>query len=279
MKLFRLFGAIPLAFGLTLSSLHGASFVAEVLQYEPGTGVGSYTNTSTVIGAPGPIVSEGTQYEAVLTPFNPHFEDTKLVSIGAGGSITLRLENYVLIDRTGRPEIGVWENVGFIADLSGGTDDGPSAFGADSAVVEVSPDNVHWYALNSGEPIVFGLPGNYFANADGPFAGVPAQPVYADFGKPFTGQLQDFKSKSFAEVLAVLDGSAGGTWLDLDSVPLEVTQIGFIRFSGVAVGATFDLDAVSINNALVGAPTPEPNTALLFAGSLAFAGFVRHRRA
>jgi hypothetical protein len=230
------------------------------------------------LGAPGAIVGSGA-FASVFSPFNAHYETTDLVKITEGGSLTLRLDHFVSIQANTR-EIGIWENVFLIdtsSDGSGKTGNPASAFGAGSARVQVSENGTDWYALNNDQPIVFGLPGNYYTNSSGPFdPAPPANPAYADFGKPFTGQLSDFNGKDYPGVLGVLDGSAGGTWLDLDGAPF--TQVGFIRFIGVQ-GSTMELDAVAINTSAAGAAVPEPaaGMALLCGGGLL--SLIRRRRA
>ncbi len=273
--------ALTLAAFSSAATLANAAFFADaVVEYTPGTGVGSYTNSSTALGEPSPIVGAADGFPNVFSPFSPHYETTDLVAIGTGGHLTLRLSHFVTIDRNpGVRELGIWENVGLIDSVGNGTATNPATtFGADSAVVEVSPDNVTWFALNNGSPILFNLPGNYYKNA-GPYdASAPASPQFADFGKPFTGTLSSFDGENYSQVLATLNGSAGGTWLDLDSSPFS--QVGYVRFSGVAANQTLEVDAVSINTSLAGAAVPEPaSLGLLAMGFAACFGMKRHRNA
>lgn len=278
---------IPAVIAATLVHARAASFASAVLSYTPGTlpaGETGYTNASASLGRPAPIVGAGTSFPNVLSPFSPHYESTDLTGIGVGGQLTLRLQNFVTIDRTaGVAELGVWENVG-VNDSAypNGTAGTPAGFfGTDTAVVEVSPDNVRWYSLNSGNPILFTMPGTYYLNA-GPYdAAAPPTPVEADFGKPFTGTTAGFDGKTNAQILSYFNGSAGGTWLDVNgvgsAVPANVTQIGYVRFSNPANTDGFELDGVAINSSLTGAPVPEPSTAALLASAL-FLGALRRCR-
>ena len=255
-------------------SLHAMeSFANSVVNYTAGSGVGSFTNPNAALGKPGALAGS-----SVFSPFNPHFQPSQLARIGEGGSLTLQLENFVIV-APGVRELGIWENIG-LADTAfpNGTAGAPATvFGADSAIVEVSADNVSWFQVNGGLPVFFTLPGNYYANSTGAFtASAPAVPVLADFGKPFTGMLSDFNGQTYGQVLATLDGSAGGTWLDLDSTGLA--QVGFVRFSGLAPGQTLEIDAVGINGSLIGAAVPEPGVAgLLVAASGLCLGLRRAR--
>jgi hypothetical protein len=249
---------------------HGAEYFADqVLGYTQGAGVGAYTNPNSALGKPGGNIGPGT-----FNPFNPNFATTELARIGFGGELTLRLSHYVQV-MPGILEIGIWENVGLVAGGGGGAQNPATVFGLDSAVVSVSEDGVTWFSLNNGNPIVFDLPGNYYANATAINAPPPTSPVLADFGLPFTGVLPDFNGQSFAGVLGTFGGSAGGTWLDLDETGLS--QVGYIRFNGVAEGQTLEINGVGINGNLAGAAVPEPRALALIALGITIILRRRHR--
>ena len=267
---------------------YAASFAASVVDYTPGTLVNSewdnsqpFNNSNAVLGKPKDIVAGIPVFsmsDSVLSPFSPHYEVDSLTGVGYGGQLTLQLQNYVTVS-SGAFEIGVWTDIG-IADSSypNGTAGSPaSTFSSPSGVVvSVSADGVHWVALNGGNPMTFSNPGNYYLNA-GPYdTTVPASPVLADFGKPFTGTLASFSGETYSQVLSTLNGSAGGTWLDLDSTGLS--EVGYIRFNGVASGGEIDLNAVSINSSLAGATVPEPGTVGMLVLGAAFAFGIKRRR-
>lgn len=277
MKKLPIISAVLIA-AIVPSARAAESFANSVLSYAAGTGVGAYTDPTAALGKPAAETGFGP-----LTPFNPHFGTSQIVRIGAGGQLTLQLANYVLVNNTaGVRELGIWENVGLI-DASSYPDpttagNPASVFGADSAIVEVSEDNLTWHALNGGAPILFNLPGNYYANSTGAYDPAPPSPADADFGQPFTGVLADFDGESYAAVLTTLGGSAGGTWLDIDS-SFGLTQVGYVRFSGVAGGQQLEIDAVGINGSLIGATVPEPGAAgLLAAAASLFLGLKRRRK-
>ena len=258
----------------------GAQFANAVVDYTPGTLVDSYNSPNSALGQPAPIVGADSGFPNVLSPFSPHYETTDLVGIGAGGQLTLQLQNYVKV-QSGGFEIGVWSNVGLddINYPSGTTDTTASTLSPpSSAVVSVSADGTHWVTLNGGNPITFSVPGNYYTNA-GPYdAAAPANPQFANFGQPFTGSLSSFNNEDYAQVLATLNGSAGGTWLDLDGTGLS--QVGYIRFNGVASGDELHLNGVGINSSLAGAQVvPEPASAgLLVLGAMCALGWRRNRK-
>jgi hypothetical protein len=243
------------------------NFASSLFDYTPGALVGSYNNPGAALGQPAPIVGADSGFAGVFSPFNPHYETTDLVGVGAGGQLTLQLAFPVTV-QAGAYEVGVWSNVGLNdSDYPNGTNYSPAQTLSPpaSAVVSVSADGTHWATLNSGNPITFSLPGNYYTNA-GPYdATAPANPQFANFGQPFTGSLSDFDGEDYAQVLATLNGSAGGTWLDLDGTGLS--QVDFIRFNGVASGDVLYINGVSGNAAL-----PEPGAAglAMLGGALVF---------
>ena len=91
----------------------------------------------------------------------------------------------------------------------------------------------------------------------------------------------DYDGKNYNEIVGLLDGSGGGTWLDLDGTGLS--EVGYIRFSvaddgDVDTDLNFELDAVSINSNLVGGVVPEPTSlGLLMVGGVVLASRRRLR--
>jgi hypothetical protein len=243
-----------------------------------------YDNPLTALGSPDDLSGEtglnpfNFIFPNVLSPFSPPFEGDEIVEIGPGGQLTLRLSNFVLVGPG--YDLGVFANVGLSGEFDQqtfellGATDPAAAFGAESAVVEVSQDGQAWVALNGGTEILFDMPANYYQNA-GAFDGAPpAGPVLADFGQPIAPDLSVFDGESEAGVLAALGGSAGGYWLDLSATGFA--KVGYVRFS-VPLGllpdepysaslldtVVFELDAVSIANGKVGGRVPEPGSLMI----------------
>jgi hypothetical protein len=191
------------------------------------------------------------------------------VSIGEGGHLTLRLSHFAIPDSSG-PEIGVFENVNLF-DVnwpSGQASDPADTFGADDATVEVSADGIVWESLGL---ITFNLPTQGYNDVAGT--------IPSNFHKPFTGVLSDFSGLPFSDpsnpdILELLAGSGGGTWLDISSTSLA--KVGYIRFSVAAdAGLNFELDAVSIATTAKGGRVPEPSGIVLAA--IALAASIRRR--
>jgi hypothetical protein len=211
-------------------------------------------------------------WDGVLSPFNAGWEADEIVQIGPGGHLTLRLERYATVGAG--LEIGVVANAGLMDANWPNADVGDPAvtIGSDVATVEVSYDYQSWVSL--GE-VLFDMPANYYLDS-GPYDAT-AGSVLADFGKASAAVLSDYDGLTdYADILAVLDGSGGGTWLDLSSTGM--TEVGYIRFSVGAGGGTFEIDSISVSNMLAGdeVPVPEPATlGLLAAGAV---GLIRRRR-
>jgi hypothetical protein len=272
------------AFAAGLSCHAYGQFASAVVSYNPGSlssSDASYDDPDAALGSPAPLVGSA-PYQGVYSPFDPHYETTSLTGIGAGGSLTLQLQNYVGVE-PGAYEIGVWSGVGLIDnDYPNGTATDPATtFSAYSLKILVSANGTNWVALNGGNPISLDIPGNYYANATTPYdSSAPAVPVDANFGQPFTQSLSSFDGETWSQVLGTLDGSAGGTWLDLDGTGLS--QVGFIQFDNTGSTDAF-VSTVSIDSALAGSAVPssvpEPGTTgmlVLGAGALAL-GFKRRR--
>ncbi|MDP6547077.1 MAG: PEP-CTERM sorting domain-containing protein [Phycisphaerae bacterium] len=291
------FGLIALLLGMTSQAM-AASFAVEVVSYDAGTTPASRSywrdvdpwdigrtevldHSSVALGKPTGFVdepfhtfSEG----SIVSPFSPAANEDQIVSIGEGGHLTLRLENYADVDDLNDTvEIGLFTNLG-LSDVgwpNGQAGDPAGPFGpADGVTVDVSYDGLAWTPLGSITP---NIPTNVWTDATGPYAESTVGLTEADFSEPFTGTLSDFDGKTYAEIKALLGGSAGGYWLDLSSTGLS--EVGYIRFSVADDGEAgtslnFELDAVSVASGHIGAVTPEPCSL----GLLALAGMCLLRR-
>jgi hypothetical protein len=124
------------------------------------------------------------------------------------------------------------------------------------ASISVSDDGNSWASLGL---ITFDLPTNYYSEGlnDPGYATIVGTKV-ADFSKPFLGTLSDFDGKDWPHVLDLLDGSAGGTWLDLSGTGLS--QVDYVKFD-VEAGQQMYVDSV------VGVAVPEPGVALILLGA------------
>ena len=237
---------------------------ASVVDYRPGSAT-SFTDPAASIGLPSGDTSFG-----ALTPFNPPFLDSHIVVIGGGGRITLRLSSPVAAAGAGR-ELGVFANNGLIdvSENGSGVAGSPASTFSPlpSALVSVSADGQTFVPLGN-EPLVFGNPTNFYTDVEITNYSAPPGAAAADFSKPFTGTLASFDGLTYAQMVQLLGGSAGGTWIDVSGAGLSTVQ--YVRFDVPAGdGQRLVLDAVTA--------VPEPGVAWCLVPALAL--LARRRRA
>ena len=193
----------------------------------------AYNDPTRVLGAPNRIVDEGFFYQAAVNPLAGHYQPTELTAIGRGGSITLQYAQPVTLGVG--PDVGVSTNV-TLADVNlDAVVDSPAKtfafheYGAErTAVVEVAGPDGLFASLGR---VVFDDPTNGYTNTQfswqdpNAFQGIPS-----DFTKPFTAAAADFGGMTFTETIGFMNGSGGGTWIDVPA-ELGLTQISFVRLS------------------------------------------------
>jgi len=276
----RKFGIAALLIGMS-SQVFAAGFAGEVVDYDAGASPAMrwyfnsswqfikavpLTNPVGALGKPNGYVSE--PYDppgAIVSVFSPQANPGRIVSIGEGGHLTLRLQNYAIVGAG--VEIGLFTNVSLIdSDWPNGQAGTPAeAWSVDGVTVEVSADGSDWVSLG---PIAPDMPTSAWTDAPGPFAADTAGLTEADFSAPFTAVLSDFDGLAYTDIQALLGGSAGGYWLDLS--PTGLSEVGYIRFivpddGDEETDLNFELDAVSVAAGHIGPPVPEPTSMALLA--------------
>ena len=224
-------------------SVH-AQYADAVVSYTPGSGVNpTFTDPNAAIGAP----SRVNPFGEPVDPFDPPYGTNQIVSLGAGGSLTLHLATPIVNDPSHPFGIDfiVFANAGFIitnGDFSGGGITDGSLFGnnpnAGGTLVSVSADGLNFFRLDPSR--ARGVDGLYPTDASGnPF--IPVNPVLTN---------ADFAGQGLAGIRARYNGSAGGTPFDLNdaidgagnSVLLPgVTYVKIDVFQGVS-----EIDALSV---------------------------------
>ncbi len=261
-----------------------AQFAANVASYSAGTtpAPGGYTMSAAALGEPARVTGTG-PFDGVVSPFNPPYRNTDIVSVGEDGHLTLRLANYAIPQLT-LPEIGIFANFGLVdVNYPNGQAGNPAGgFGPpDSALVEVSANGTNWVSLGN---VAFDIPANGYTDLTDPFSGTPGS-VPSDFQQPFTGSLASFNGLKYfdaggPDMLDLLAGAGGGKWLDISGTGLA--QVGFIRFSladdgDAGTSLNFEIDGVAVSHAALGSiVVPEPATATLVL--LAITGWVAASR-
>jgi len=241
--------ALALAGLFVMSPVVHAQYADAVVSYEPGTGFAAgYTNASSALGAP----ALGSSVNPMAAPFSK----SQLVSIGAGGEITLQMSTPIT-DNPSDPyglDFILFANSFFIASGGSGqneTTSGSLFYHPASTLIQVSADGVNWYTLN---PMLAPQPGEWFPSYGGGNPQIPVNPALAT---------TNFAGMTLGQIESLYNGSAGGTgyslsWaVDANSNSVDLASIDYVSIqvqSGVV-----DLDAIS--------DVPEPSTfALLLAG-------------
>jgi hypothetical protein len=222
-----------------------AQFANSVIAYDHGVGFASnFTNANAALGAP---ASGGS-----VTPFAPPFSTSQLVSIGAGGFLTLQLGTPITDDASHPFGIDflLFGNSFFVITNGSGasaTTSGAIFTSSLSTRVEVSQDATTWFTL---DPTLAPTVGTYYPT-DG--TGNPLLPVNPALGP------SDFGGMNLSGIRSLYAGSAGGADYDLSWArdgggnPVTLDSVSYVRID-VLSGRT-QIDAI--------AAVPEPGTAAL----------------
>jgi hypothetical protein len=257
-----------LAFLVVLGGCCGSALATDpwadqVISYLAGSGVNpAYTFPDRALGEPTRF-SPDLQFPGVVSPFNPAYQSQHLVSIGPGGSLTLRFSEPVTNDPANPFGIDllVFGNAGY-SDNNGIA--GP-LFGNDGGTVEVSADGTNWFLI-PGIAADGPFPTLGYSDLTDPYHPAPGL-VLSDFTRPVNPALNPV-GLSFAALVAAYNGSGGGAGIDLSAVGLSA--ISFVRISAPANTLDpVDIDAVSDVSAV-----PGPGAGLI----LAFTGAAMRRR-
>ncbi len=205
--------ALALASLAVVSNLHASPFASAVVNYTPGTGIN--TNFTHPTAALGPLAMLD-DYGFPLDVFDPPYQNDQIVSIGAGGSLTVRFDQPILNlpnNPFGRDFI-IFGNAGFIItndfDLDtfeyvGDPATDGSLFGqnTDPATISVSRDGVNFYRL---DPTKVPLVDNIFPTDPTGDPQIPVNPSLT--ANSFAGQ-------TATGVRSLYNSSAGGASFDI----------------------------------------------------------------
>jgi hypothetical protein len=230
---------VPLAAAGMVQPARG-EFATSVQSFTQGTvgfadGVSTYNNSAAATGQPNRIAGASIGFPGAVTPFNPPFEQGEVVSVGTAGQITVELPSLVAVSGGGLLQVGIFTTAGLNdPTFSGQAESAAQTFagqeyGADrTAIVEVADTLGNFKSLGR---IVFTQPTQAFSNQTDPYM-APDTPVNSDFNKPFLGTLATFNGRNQSQISSILDGSAGGTWVNIPSaVAAQLTGVRFVRIS------------------------------------------------
>lgn len=227
----------------------------------------SYTDPSAVLGEPSRYTGEGI-WPGAVTPFNPAFSTNQILSLGAGGQLTVRFDQPIT-DDAAHPygvDLLVFGNGSFIdGEWPSGVVGG--LFNEGPFTVSVSEDGTTFIPL-AGTYYDGMYPTLGYADLTDPYA-VDAGLDPTDFTKPINPALgmSAFMGKTFVEIAAMYDGSGGGIPIDVHDAGLA--EVHYVRLE-VPLGATSpEIDGFAV--------VPEPAAALLAFGSVVLCGMRRVR--
>ena len=215
-------------------------FAAEVIQYSPGADVpAGFDDPTTALGEPTRFTGVGS-FPGVVTPFNPAFLGSEVVTIGTGGSLTLRLGTPAL-DAATNPfgvDLIIFHNGGYIdASFPDGVVGGTFF---DGGKIEVSADGVEFFAI-PGREAESDFPTLGYLDLATPFTEVRGR-VPSDFRVPVDPAI-DPMGMDWGQLLAAYGRSGGGVGIDIASVGLS--EVNFVRITA-GDGASPDIDAVMV---------------------------------
>jgi hypothetical protein len=262
----KVWGLAVAGFGIQLQA---AQYADAVVSYSAGTGgVKGYDNPASALGEPSRVTPG--QFGGPVDPFNPAYLPEQVVSLGAGGSLTVQFNSPIhnSLDHAFGLDFIIFGNNGFQivnGDFTGGGVTDGSLFGANngSTSVSVSDDGLTFYQLTpSLAPVV-----------DGPF---PTDGT-GDFSKPLDPALKNssFNGKDLAGIRQLYSGSGGGAAYDISwarnagGQPANLDSIRFLKVE--ALNGVAEIDAVSA--------VPEPSVAVLLLGGLGGVFLLRRRQA
>src|SRR5690606_31367967 len=104
-------------------------------------------------------------------------------------------------------------------------------------------DGINWQPLNGGAAITFTNPTNYYLDTDIVDYAQPLGSVVASSSKPFLGSADGLGGKTYGQIRTLLNGSAGGNWLDLTTTGLPA--VNYVRFDVPQGAGRMVVDAVS----------------------------------
>ncbi|MEM6552648.1 MAG: hypothetical protein AAF750_11045 [Planctomycetota bacterium] len=227
------------------------------------------------LGEPTRITNPMDPQGGAVTPFQPAFATDEIVSIGAGGQLTVSFDEPVTDDPLNPFGIDliVFGNAFYIFNPGNQTATG-GAF-TEGGVIEVSAKGTDFFAVNGlfADDV---FPTNGFLDPSrprttlGPGGGVAEGTLPTDFTLPVDPGFEVQAGDTLDDILDGYAGSGGGVGIDLASVGLS--EVSFVRVSN-PLGS---IASPEIDGFADVAPIPEP-TGLAVLGAMAGLALTRRR--
>lgn len=211
---------------LPMQALAQSPFAASVVSYAPGANpAAGFTNPASALGEPTRFTG-GPFFPQAVTPFQPAFMASELVSVGAGGELVVAFDHDVGDDP--RNPFGIDLIVfgnSFFGDAAY-PQGMPSGLFAEGGEIALSADGTTWVTVT-------GVAADGFAPTMGwldasPYDTVPGmQPT--DFTRPIDPSVTaaSMIGQEWPAVRAMYGGSGGGAGIDL--APLGLASIRYVR--------------------------------------------------
>ncbi len=240
-----------------------------VLSYSQGSNPATgYTNPNFIVGSPERYTGEadfGGAFASNVTPFNSAFGSDEIVSIGAGGHLTVKFDEPITNDSShlyGVDMIIFGNSFFYDGNYPSGTVAGVDEEGP--FTISVSADDQTYVTLPN--PFQEGLfPTLGYLDLTDPYFD-PQGTAPSDFTRPVNPNLalSNFMGLSFAQIISLYDGSGGGIPVDISASGLS--SVSYVRIDVASNATSVEIDAFST--------VPEPASLMLL---VATAVMLRHR--
>ncbi|MEM9347405.1 MAG: hypothetical protein AAGB26_12385 [Planctomycetota bacterium] len=206
-----------------------------VVSYTQGSNpVAGFTDPNSALGEPTRDTSPTSTFGGAVTPFQAAFGTDEIVSIGAGGQLTVSFDEPVF-DDADNPfgiDLLVFGNSFYTYNPSSQSATG-GAF-TEGGVIEVSANGTDFFTVpNTAADGLFPTNGYTDPSRDltslGPGGGVAVGTIPADFTRPVDPALSVGAGDTLDDILEFYDGSGGGVGIDLAAVGLS--EVSFVRIS------------------------------------------------
>ena len=236
---------VLLACAGVVSNSFAGNFAERIISYNPGAGFAAgFTNPAAALGAPSKI----NPYGDAVDPFDPPYGTEQIVSLGAGGSLTIKFDDevenkkknpfhvdFIIFGNTGFVITNEYDFVNYTWVGTPATDGSLFANNTGETRVSVSRDGKRFYELDPA-PVADGI-----FPTDG--AGDPRVPVDPAL------TAADFAGLTLDDIRALYAGSGGGTGYDVATAHDDKgrhVQLSFIKYVRVEVlSGKAEIDAFS----------------------------------